>query len=114
MLERLAQSLVPRTVAPGDDVFREGDLGDMFWVIERGQAVVTSGGRFLRELTAGDSFGEIALLRDVPRTATVTAANNSELVLQGIEREDFIAAVTGHGGAAEVADAVVERWLSLS
>ena len=97
VLERLAQSLVPRTVAPGDDVFREGDPGDMFWVIERGQAVVTSGGRFLRELTAGDSFGEIALLRDVPRTATVTAANDTELVLQGIERDDFIAAVTGHG-----------------
>ena len=114
VLERLAQSLVPRTVAPGEDVFREGDHGDMFWVIQRGDAVVTSGGRFLRELSAGDSFGEIALLRDVPRTATVGAANNSELVLQGIEREDFIAAVTGHGDAAEVADAVVERWLSLS
>ena len=75
VLERLAQSLVPRaTVAPGDDVFREGDHGDMFWVIERGEAVVTSGGRFLNELRAGDSFGEIALLRDVPRTATVGAA----------------------------------------
>jgi len=114
VLERLAQSLVPRTVAPGDDVFREGDAGDMFWVIQRGEAVVTSGGRLLRELTAGDSFGEIALLRDVPRTATVGATNDSELVLQGIEREDFIAAVTGHGDAAEVADAIVERWLSLS
>lgn len=114
VLERLAQSLVPRTVAPGDDVFREGDAGDMFWVIERGAAVVTSGGRFLNELRAGDSFGEIALLRDVPRTATVAAANDSELVLQGVERDDFIAAVTGHGDAAEVADAVVERWLSLS
>ena len=114
VLERLAQSLVPRTVAPGDDVFREGDAGDMFWVIERGTAVVTSGGRFLNELRAGDSFGEIALLRDVPRTATVAAANDSELVLQGVEHDDFIAAVTGHGDAAEVADAVVERWLSLS
>jgi hypothetical protein len=114
VVERLAQSLVPRTVAPGDNVFREGDSGDMFWVIERGKAVVTSEGRFLNELTAGDSFGEIALLRDVPRTATVSAANDSELVLQGIERDDFIPAVTGHGDAAEVADAVVERWLSLS
>ena len=114
VLERLVQSLVPRTVAPGDDVFREGDSGDMFWVIERGQAVVTSQGRFLNELRVGDSFGEIALLRDIPRTATVSAANDSELVLQGIERDDFIPAVTGHGDAAEVADAVVERWLSLS
>jgi len=114
VLERLVQSLVPRTVAPGDDVFREGDSGDMFWVIERGQAVVTSEGRFLNELRVGDSFGEIALLRDIPRTATVSAANDSELVLQGIERDDFIPAVTGHGDAAEVADAVVERWLSLS
>jgi MFS family permease len=114
VLERLAQSLVPRTVTPGEDVFREGDHGDMFWVIQRGKAVVTSGGSFLSELTAGDSFGEIALLRDVPRTATVSAATDSELVLYGIERDDFIGAVTGHGDAAEVADAVVERWLSLS
>ena len=50
---------------------------------------------------------------DVPRTATVTASANSELVLRGIERDEFIPAVTGHGEAAEVADAVVERWLSL-
>jgi MFS family permease len=114
VLERLAQSVVPRTVTAGSDVFREGDSGDLFWVIERGRVAVTSGGRLLRELGPGDSFGEIALLRDVPRTATVTATSDGELVLQGLDRADFIPAVTGHGEAAEVADAVVERWLSLS
>jgi MFS family permease len=113
VLERLAQSIVPRTVPAGTEVFHEGDPGDLFWVIERGTAVVSSGGKFICELHAGDSFGEIALLRDVPRTATVGAAADSELVLLGIERDDFIPAVTGHGPAAEVADAVVERLLSL-
>ena len=114
VLERLAQSLVRQSVAAGHDVFHEGDDGDMFWVIESGRAVVTSDGRFLADLGPGDSFGEIALLRSVPRTATVSAAADSELVLEGIERNDFIPAVTGHGEAAEVANAVVERWLSLS
>ena len=113
VIERLAQSLVPRTVAPGGEVIREGDPGDLFWVIERGRAVVSAQGRFIRELGPGDSFGEIALLRDVPRTATVCAADDTELVLQGLERDDFLPAVTGQGDAAEVADAVVERWLSL-
>ena len=70
-------------------------------------------GRHVRQLGPGDSFGEIALLRDVPRTATVCAADDTELVLQGLERDDFLPAVTGQGDAAEVADAVVERWLSL-
>jgi len=114
VLERLAQSLVRQSVAAGHAVFHEGDDGDMFWVIESGRAVVTSDGRFLADLGPGDSFGEIALLRSVPRTATVSAAADSELVLEGIERNDFIPAVTGHGEAAEVANAVVERWLSLS
>jgi MFS family permease len=113
VLERLAQSSVRRTVAPGAEVFHEGDPGDLFWVIEGGTAVVSADGQFIRELGPGDSFGEIALLRDVPRTATVAAGPDAELVLLGIERDDFIAAVTGHGPAAEVADAVVERWLSL-
>jgi len=67
----------------------------------------------VRRLTTGDSFGEIALLRDVPRTATVRAGAD-ELVLQGLQREHLIPAVTGHGEASQVADAVVERLLAFA
>ncbi len=110
--ERLAHVLVPSTVPAGEVVFREGDRGDRFWIIERGDAIVSIDGEAVRQLRAGDSFGEIALLRDVPRTATIQAGDG-DLVLQGLDRDEFLPAVTGHGEASEVADAVVERWLAL-
>ena len=65
-----------------------------------------------RELGAGDFFGEIALLRDVPRTATVRALE--ELRLYAIEREDFLGAVTGHGATAAAAESVVVSRLGAS
>jgi CRP-like cAMP-binding protein len=59
---------------------------------------------------AGDHFGEIALLRDVPLTATVTAKN--EVSLRALERDEFLSAVTGHAASVEAADAVVASRLS--
>ena len=110
--ERLAHVLVPVTVPAGEIVVREGETGDRFWIIEEGQALVSIDGQPVRQLGPGDSFGEIALLRDVPRTATVQAGDE-DLVLRGLDRDEFLPAVTGHGEAHEVADAVVDRWLSL-
>lgn len=99
-LELLAGSLVQARYPAGSVVIRQGDAGDRFYVIDQGEVEI-AGSRFGR----GEGFGEIALLRDVPRTATVTAA--TEVVLYALERDEFIAAVTGHEPARAAADAVI-------
>ncbi len=111
VLERLARSSRLVEVPSGQAVFSEGDGGDLFHVIESGTVDVTIRGAFVRTLSAGDSFGEIALLRDTPRTATVTAT--TDLVTRAIHRDKFLPAVTGHGGAVDEADQVVSSLLAI-
>jgi hypothetical protein len=108
-VERLARTSDVVTVATGQAVFRQGDHGDRFYVVEDGEATITVDGDTVGTATAGGWFGEIALLRDVPRTATVTAV--TELRLRAIERRHFLAAVTGHAETWVRADRVVERTL---
>ena len=93
LLEHLAGRMVRVEVPAGDTVVREGDVGDRFYVIESGSLAATFEGRPLSTMGPGECFGEIALLRDVPRTATVTAVEDS--VLQAVERDDFLAAMSG-------------------
>jgi MFS family permease len=104
-LEQLDARLTRTRVAAGDAVFHRGDPGDRFYVIGAGEAEVAVDGGPPVSLRRGDYFGEIALLRDVPRTATVTA--RTELELFALERDVFIAAVTGHAPSAIAADAVI-------
>ena len=104
-LEHLAGSLAAVEVEAGQTVFHEGDRGDRFYVIDRGEVEVRASGRLLRRLGPGEFFGEIALVRDVPRTATVVASTSSSLV--ALEAAEFLGAVTGHASSAEAADAVV-------
>ena len=107
----LARALKPVEVAAGDVFIREGDDGDGFYVVETGTVEVSKDGRFVARLGPGDYFGEIALLRDVPRTATVTATSAS--VLQALDREHFIPAVTGQGEFRDAADAAIATRLAM-
>jgi MFS family permease len=100
-LERVARNSVHSDVAAGSVLIREGDVGDRFYVLASGQAEVASGGRRVAVMGPGDYVGEIALLRDVPRTATVTTISDARVLT--IEREEFLRAVTGHETAQATA-----------
>ena len=93
----------------GEVVVAEGDPGDRFYLIEKGTAEVIKGGVVFGRLGPGDAFGEIALLRDVPRQATVRALE--DLHLCALERDVFLDAVTGHSEANRLANVVVGRFL---
>ena len=97
-LERIAASMKPRTFRAGDTVTSEGQGGVGFFVIEDGQAKVTVGGENRRTLGAGDYFGEVALLTDSPRTATITA--ETDLRCYGMTSWDFKPLVETHGSIA--------------
>jgi Cyclic nucleotide-binding domain len=104
-LERLAETLDEVQVEAGQEVVRQGDSGDRFYLVRDGTLDVSVDGRPTQSLGAGDSFGEIALLRDVPRTATVTA--RTDALLYALERTAFIPAVTGFGPSLSAAEAVI-------
>jgi MFS family permease len=93
-LRRLASSLGERHAAAGEVIVRQGDDGDLVYVIAQGRVTVTRDGELLRELGPAEVFGELALILDVPRTATVTATEPVELRTLG--RERFLATVTGN------------------
>jgi predicted MFS family arabinose efflux permease len=104
-IEHLAVKLIPVSVAAGETVFRQGDPGDLFYIVEDGRCEISIDGEKVADAWPGETFGEIALLRDIPRTATVTAVEDTKLL--ALERDEFIAAVTGHAPSREAADAVV-------
>ena len=116
--ERIASLLVHTAVHTGDVVIRAGDLGDRFYIVEAGALVVETSERQTvvetseRQTTVvpGGFFGEIALLRDVPRTATVRAT--AETGLYALQRDAFLAAVTGHSVAHTEAHAVATARLA--
>ena len=109
-LEALAARLEPRRVEAGVIVFSQGDAGDDFYLVDSGRVSVAVDGSVVAELGPGETFGEIALLRAVPRTATVTALTN--VTLQAVDREQFLGAVTGHAQSRAAAESLVVARLS--
>ena len=109
--ERVAANLVPLSADAGQVVIRAGEVGDRFYIVAEGELEVSAEGLQATAAEA-DYFGEIALLRDVPRTATVTALVDSRLY--ALQREDFLAAVTGHEAAHAAGHALVDERLARS
>lgn len=103
-IEQLAGRLAAMVVTPGDEIIRRGDPGDRFYLVESGEVEAQLDGE-VKLLGSGDGFGEIALLRDVPRTATVVARTAATLL--ALERDDFLAAVTRDPHSSNAADDVV-------
>ena len=97
-LERVARNAVPMHVEAGATVIREGDAGDRYYAVATGSVEVTREGPPIATLGPGDEFGEIALLRDVPRTATVVASTDTRLL--SLHRDEFLPALTGEAQTA--------------
>lgn len=110
-VESLARALVPVGFRAGDLVLTEGGASDRFYVIESGLVEVTQAGEVLRREGPGEFFGEIGLLRDVPRTATITALEDTRLL--ALDRDHFLSAVTGQREARLAADDIVSRRLTV-
>jgi hypothetical protein len=103
-IEHLAARMVPVMAEPGTWLMREGEQGDSFFLIDQGAIEVTKAGRPVRTLGPGAGVGEIALLEDVPRTASVSATD--KVAAFSLDREAFLEAVTGHRVSNEVARTV--------
>ena len=93
-IERLAANLQPTVAEAGIHLINQGDVGDRFYILEEGRALATVDGHEVARYDAGGYFGEIALLRDVPRTATVTMLTDAQVF--ALDRTEFLLAVTDH------------------
>jgi CRP-like cAMP-binding protein len=107
-IERLARTCQRVRFAEGTPVITQGEPGDRYYLVIKGIVDVTIDGEHIRFMGTSGSFGSIALLRNVPRTATVTAVSPLELL--AIERDDFLEVVTGHPRTWVRADAAVDAF----
>ena len=107
-LETLARRVRWLAVDPGTAVITEGERGDAYYVVEHGRFRIEQGGVVLRTLDeSADGFGEIALIRNVPRTATVTAEEPSVLLV--VRRDDFLGAMAGHAPTRAFIDQLIDE-----
>jgi MFS family permease len=111
-LEKLARAALVERVRVGATVVVQGERGDTFYVVVDGSLEVDVDGSIIRTLGPGDVFGEIALLRDVPRTATVSAMTPTTLL--AIRRMDFLAAVLGSPASADTVEQLVSSRVGAS
>ena len=104
-LEGIARELEALTVSSGTVVITEGDPGDRYYAVAEGELAVSRQGKLLQTVSRGDGFGEIALIRDVPRQASVTAVTDASLF--SLQKELFVQTVTGHAAATSAARTII-------
>lgn len=112
VLEELAAVLEPVTYEPGESLIHEGESGDRYVIVATGEVEVSRQGNVLRRLGRGSGVGEISLLRDVPRTASVRALGS--VTGYALGRDAFLAALTGHSPARAAADSIADAHLAHS
>ena len=108
-IELVARELAPVTVRAGTCVIAEGDPGDRYFAVADGELDVSRAGTRLARIGRGAGFGEVALVRDVPRTATVTAA--TDCLLYGLDGDVFLETVTGNPSAGRSAGEIADGHL---
>jgi MFS family permease len=109
-IEGLAAALVPIHLPASAVLIREGEPGDAYYAIAAGELDVLRDGRFLRRCGRGEGVGEIALLRAIPRTATVTA--HTPATVYELDRDPFLTAVLGHAPTQRQADRIADTRLA--
>lgn len=109
-LEAIARAGTDLSVSAGTRLVAEGEYSDGYFAIADGVVEVTCDGRRSRTLGRGEGFGEIGLLRNIQRTASVTAMTDA--VLLSVERGPFITAVTGHSESLNQAGAIIDERLA--
>jgi hypothetical protein len=109
-IEGLAAALTPADVPASAVLMHQGDSGDAYFAIAAGEFDVTQDGNFLRTCGRGEGVGEIALLRSIPRTATVTAKTDG--TVYRLAREPFLTAVLGHAATQQQAEGIADALLA--
>lgn len=106
-IENLALRWTAADFKPAEAIVREGEPGDRLYVIDSGRVAVDEHGVFRRNQSNGEYFGEIALLREIPRTATVRAVTPVSVL--AIAREDFLAAIGSHPRSRHTVESVASE-----
>jgi CRP-like cAMP-binding protein len=109
-IEGLAAAMTPVDVPAGAVLIRQGEEGDSYYAIAAGEFDVVQDGRLLRRCGRGEGVGEIALLRPIPRTASIVAATGA--TVYELAREPFLTAVLGHAATQRLADDITDRFLT--
>jgi MFS family permease len=111
-IEGLAAALTPIDVPAGTVLIRQGDPGDAYYAIAAGELEARQDGLFLRRCGRGEGVGEIALLRSIPRTATVTA--RTAATVYELRRDLFLTSLAGHSPTRRRADRIADARLAVS